>query len=157
MFVSRSRDQLALAVRREQIRLKPNHDPLLTRQDFLFRLNPKLEQYREAPYPVEKLRQLVDSAARRKATPFLLQEGGLAFGNSKAVLKEAADADRELNRAYQQLRQKLPSGGKEVLRQEQVRWLAERDALNMEKATALVQKRTKELRERLRSSSASLR
>lgn len=152
-FVSTgAHEPLALAVRQEEITFGNDADPLdptLTRREFLFRFDSKLERLEKAAYPIAQLTRLIDSAARNKITPQIYQSGSLAFGANAYEVDQLAAADRALNRAYEQLRQKLPPDEKEQLKREELAWLGRRDALKFSERTPFVQNRTKELRQRL--------
>jgi hypothetical protein len=139
----------ALAVQQEEITFVDPSNPKLTKREFLCRLDPKAGSFERVPYPPGTLSKLIETA-RRRSSAFIFQGGSMAFDANAMEIEEAAKAERELNRVYQQLQKKLEPDGREQLKREQLGWLAQRDSLGLEKRTGLTEKRIEELRRRMR-------
>ena len=142
------REPLALAVQQEHARMPSNGVSTIIQRQLLFRFDEKLQRYTAKEHPPAELHRLIETA-RRQNTPSIFQHGSMAFENVKLTIEETAAADRELNRVYEQLRQKLSANGLELLEEEESQWRGRRDALEWEKRAAFTRKRAEELRNRL--------
>jgi uncharacterized protein YecT (DUF1311 family) len=143
-------EPLALVVRQKELIWEANSDPKLVPHEFFYRFNAERYRYERTSFPAEKLTRLIDAAERDQDVLKMIQEGGMAYSNTEPVMKEAAAADRELNSVYRRLRQKLSPDESERLKQDEIDWLARRDAIReIEKRTAFVKQRVEELQNRL--------